>query len=172
MTITITIVHDKGDSANQAQVNALESILTYNGENTNSYSISGFPHTIALIEVVPFGVTPPSHSLKPIRRVIYGADQPSTSGQFFNFGLSRGIGYAGADVSIHLEDVTKISKKNLDESLTKLGSSDFLEAELFGKVITKKFFNEIKPHFDDTKTISENIAKYKTEAVKGGLKNG
>lgn len=167
MKIALIVVHDKGELENITQVDELEALLVGDVLDPTLYTILGMAHTFRLIEIVPDGVTPPAHSLKPTRRIIYGSDQPGTTGQFFNVGLTRGIGYLGAECGVYLEDASTLN--TLDESLEKLMSGvEFLEKESFGKVATSAFFQAVYPVMDDTKTLTAALPTYKTEAEEKG----
>jgi hypothetical protein len=164
MNIGIVFVHDKGAGGNTAQVAVLEGRLTL--IDGNAYSISGVAdHVFYLYEIVPQGVTPPSHSLHPVRRVIYGNDRPGTTGNFFNWGMSRAIGHESLDAMIYMETPASLSAANINNSLTNL--TDLLEDEPYGKMLTKSWFNAIKGSLDDTKTIGQAISAYKAQT--GGL---
>lgn len=173
MNIALILVHDKGALGNATQVTELTALLTPESPGSNIYTISDSDHRFILIEIVPKDVTPPSHSLLFTRRVIYGNDRPGTDGNFFNFGLSRGIDYLYADAAIYIENATTLSRVTIEASLAKLKENkEFLENETFGKVATRRFFQAIRPILDDTKTLAEAVTRYKTRASQEGLVNG
>lgn len=178
MTVALVLTHDKGDTLNASNASLLETFLNPDPSTPNMYTVTGLNgYQFFIVEIVPLGVTPPSHSLKPMRRVIYGTDQPSTSGQFLNFGLTRGVDYLNADIVIFIEDASKLTRKNLQDSSAKIiNNVEFLENELYGKFVTQRWHRTVMEgmgnKLDDKKTQSENLTIYKAKAVEGGLVNG
>lgn len=175
MTIALAFIHNKGTVGNANQVATLESGFKY---KEDSYSLTGSDHKYIFIEIVPHGILPPTHTLKP-KRVVYQSDRPETTGILFNFALSRGFDYLGADIVIYLSDVASLNSAQLASTLTKLTNNKLLgllENESFGTIVTKQWYTTVLSglgsHLDDTQSQIANIATYKGKAEVGGLVNG
>lgn len=73
----------------------------------------GIPHEVRFYHVVPHGVNRPAN-LDELdgQKVIYGDDFPMVEKTFFDWGLKRGTDH-GAEVSIFVEDLSKLNFKSL-----------------------------------------------------------
>lgn len=169
MNIAITLVHNKSDQENIDQINTLKALLTEvtdgpftNPETGDSWTTIhheitglGTPHTVKVYQVVPYGVTPPPNrgELQSGGIVYYGAGDEDKTGnhpRFFNWGLKRGVDN-GADVSLCIEDLSKLDFKKMLKKLQRVADkADPAEFEQ-----------------DESGKIA-NLAFLK----KGGLKNG
>lgn len=192
MKIAITLVHNKTDSQNSAQIEVLKSFLktvedvpfldeetgetwtTFHQELTDLST----PHEVRIYQVIPFGVTPPANrnDINSGGIVYYGKGDEDKIGnhpRFFNWELKRGTDN-GADLSIYLEDVSKFDVAKLEEKLVKLADKDdgteFAE-DVYGKIGTKKLLREVGQLKED-RQLGEAITEYKTRVVGKGLKNG
>lgn len=181
-SLAITLVHNKTDAENEAQITALKALLTevtdgpFTNEETGEtwttthHEIIGLtiPHTVKVYQVIPFGVIPPANrgEINSGGMVYYGLGDEDKIGnhpRFFNWGLKRGTDY-GADISLYLEDVSKFDITKLSTKFEKLiDKNDPMEfdEDVCGKLATVNLLKE-KGQLDETKTIE-------FELYKGGL---
>lgn len=171
MKLAITIVHNKSDAQNEAQITALASLLETvtdgpftnpdTGETwtTTHHEIKGLaiPHGVRVYQVIPFGVTPPPnrYAINSGGIVQFGENDTDKTGnhpRFFNWGLKRGTDH-GAEVCLYIEDVSKFDPTKLQFD------KDFSEED-FGKVATLKLLID-KGQLDEKNTIIQGIEKYK-----------
>lgn len=192
MKIAVTLVHNKPD--NEAQIDAVLSLVKRvtdtvtqdqvdeegNVTGQESFDIYHYeftdltiPHEVRFYHVVPFGVPRPAN-LDQLdgHKVLYGPeDQDKTETRFFNWGLKRGTDH-GADISLYLEDVSKLKPKDLAKTLGKLtdkaDKTEFSE-ETCGKFATVKLLREVG-QLDESKGKVQAISEYKQKIVEGGLK--
>ena len=162
MKIAVTLVHNKSDKENEAQIKAVlalvDKVVDTNVDQetgaeflTNHYEFKdfGIPHEVNFYHIVPYGINRPSN-LDQLdgHKVIYGSEFQMNEKTFFDWGLKRGTDH-GADVSIYVEDINKLNFKQL---LPK--------------------FEKIKDKQDPTEFLQESGAKIaNVEYIKkGGLK--
>lgn len=193
--LAITLVHNKTDAQNAAQIEAVKLMLEYaeeaipvfdeNGVQTGTTArpydkLTGLaiPHEIKVFQIVPYGVTPPPnrYDINSGGIVYYGVgdeDKTGTHPRFFNWGLKRGTDN-GADVSIYLEDVTQfdISKleKKLDKLINKNDDTEYAE-DTYGKLATVKLLREVGQLKED-RSFVDAITELKGRVVEKGLKDG
>lgn len=182
MNISITLVHNKTDAENQAQIESLKSLLNTiedihdefdeNGEVVGQFSTFhqefiglNIPHVVKIYQVIPFGVTPPENrgDINSGGIVYYGKGDEDKVGdhpRFFNWGAKRGIDQ-GADVSLYIDDVSKL---NVTDLRATLNSKPEFKEETFGKVISKEEFG--KGQLDEKKSLKDIISEKK------GVKRG
>jgi hypothetical protein len=193
MKIAVTVVHNKTDSENEAQIDALlgmvskvietitqdqfdeegnvigqESFEVYHYEFTNL----SIPHEVKFYHVIPYGVTKPAN-LDQLdgHKVFYGeGDQDKGETRFFNWGLKRGTDH-GADISLYLEDVSQLNPKTLQQTFeelkSKANSKEFAEVDC-GKMVTVKLLKELG-QLDETKGKAAAITEYKAKITMEGL---
>lgn len=192
MKISITLVHNKTDSENTAQIEALKPLLKTiedgpftnpdTGETWTTFHQEfiglNTPHEVRVYQVVPFGVTPPVNrgEIQSGGIVYYGEGDEDKTGnhpRFFNWGLKRGTDN-GADVSIYLEDVSKFDLKKLEKKLTKLmdrnDTTEYAE-DTYGKMGTVKLLKEVGQLKED-RNLSQAVAEFKQRVTQKGLKVG
>lgn len=156
--IAITLVHNKGEKRNIDQIEKLKKILVLKEDLHDEYNEAGevvgqhityhhefknlnFEHEVKIYQVIPYGVEPPPnrYDINSGGIVQYGEGDEDKTGdhpRFFNWGAKRGIDQ-GAELSIYLEDVSRMNAQSLKARLQ--ARSDFSE-ETFGKVISKDEF--------------------------------
>lgn len=189
MKISITLVHNKTDAQNEAQITALASYLeeivdgpftdpeTGESWTTTHHEIKGLniPHEVKVYQIIPYGVTPP-----PSRYLInsggivqYGLGDEDKTGshpRFFNWALKRGTDN-GADISIYIEDITKISPVKARQALQKFtNDTEFVEAD-FGKLASLRLLKQVGQLKED-KILNDAFIDLKSRVVEKGLKNG
>lgn len=190
MNIAIVITHNKGDLANQAQIESIKGLVTRitdintdpeSGETFETYHYEinnlGVPHELRIYQIVPFGVNvPPNFYELDSHNVLYRAGDEDKTGdhpRFFNWGMKRGTDY-GAEVVIHLEDVSKLDFKKLLPKLQKLSDqadkTEYVE-DAACKVGTVKLLKDVG-QLDETKTKNQALSTLKEQVVQKGLKNG
>ena len=183
MKISITLVHNKGDKQNKAQIELLKPLIEkrsvahdqydkdYNliGQfYTYYYSLIGMPEDVEvmLYQVIPYGVTPPPN-LDEIdsHKVFYGpedADVDET--RFFNWGTSRGSQH-GAEVAIYVKNVKQLKLGDLLPSLRKVADKnnkeDMVEATSVTAISTR-LFKEIGD-LDENEDVENALTKFKVE---------
>lgn len=187
--LAITLIHNKSNAQNQAQITALKSLLTTvtDGPFTDSetgatwttthHEITGLaiPHTVKVYQIIPFGVTPPPnrYEVNSGGIVYYGKGDEDKTGEhprFFNWGLKRGTDN-GADVSVYLTDPANLTATKARNALNKLvNDTEFVE-ETWGKIGTLKLLKQIGQLKED-RTFTQAVSDFKTRVVQGGLKNG
>ena len=89
---------------------------------TYYYTINAIdiPHEVRFYHVVPFGINRPSNMDElDGHKVIYGPEFQMVEKTFFDWGLKRGTDH-GADVSIYVEDLSKLDFKKLLPKLEKV----------------------------------------------------
>lgn len=200
MNIAITVVSNKTDAENEAQIDALlgmvskvsetitqdqfdeegnvigqESFEVYHYEFTNL----SIPHEVKFYHVVPYGVNKPAN-LDQLdgHKVFYGeGDQDKGELRFINWGLKRGTDQ-GADISLYLEDVSQLNPKTLRQTFedlkSKTNKKEFAEVDC-GKLVTLKTLLEVG-QLDETKSKETALSEYKDKIVDSGseveVKNG
>lgn len=189
VNIAIVLTHNKGDTGNAAQISTLKSLLTevVDGPFTNPetgetwttihHELIGlpFPHSVKVYQVIPFGVTPPPNrnEVNSGGMVYYRAGDEDKIGdhpRFFNWGLKRGTDN-GAEVVVHLEDVSKLVTEDLAVQLNTIIDPDTKEEYLEDtsvKIASLKLLKEVG-QLDETKTKIESIAEMKGKLE---VKNG
>lgn len=192
MNIALTLVHNKSDLENQAQIDSIKSLthavenihdeFNEKGEIVGQYSTFhqefkdlDIEHEVKVYQVIPFGVTPPPnrYEINTGGIVEYGLGDEDKTGEhprFFNWGLKRGTDN-GAEISIYIEDVSSLNPKSLKATFQKLvdknDDTEFAETSV-GKIATLKLLKE-KGQLDESKTISQSVnEKYKEGEVKRG----
>lgn len=185
MKIAVTLVHNKTPQENEAQIDALLQLVervtdTLTDEETGEqfdvyhyqFTDLATPHEVRFYHVVPFGVDRPAN-LDELdgHKVLYGPeDQDKGETRFFNWGLKRGTDH-GAEISLYLEDASKLKPKDLAKTLEKLldkaDKTEFVE-DASGKLATVRILKEVG-QLDETKTKAQAISAYKTKIAEGGL---
>lgn len=156
MKIAITLVHNKTDLENVAQINALKALLkevvdgpfvdpdTGQTWTTTHHEITGLniPHEVKVYQVIPYNVTPPAnrYSINSGGIVEYTAKEPLTGHhpRFFNWGLKRGTDN-GADVFIYLSATVNLNTQKIKNALNKLVNNIELLEENWGKIVPLNF---------------------------------
>jgi hypothetical protein len=192
MNIAITLVHNKGNQKNSEQIEALKTFLktVVDGPffdpnlqinyTTTHHEIIGlpFPHTVKVYQAIPFGEEGPDnrYDLNSGGMVYYRNGDENKVGdhpRFFNWGLKRGTDN-GADISIYIDDYTKLDITDLAIYLNSLidpqDPHEFVDGK-FGKLATLTLLKDIGQLKED-KSQAEAIADLKDRVVKGGKKNG
>lgn len=185
MKIAVTLVHNKPD--NEAQIDTILSLVKRvtdtitqdqvdeegNVTGQESFDVYHYEftdlkisHEVRFYHIVPFGVTKPAN-LDQLdgHKVFYGPeDQDKGETRFFNWGLKRGTDH-GAEISLYLEDVSKLKPKDLAKTLEKLVDKDdkteFSE-ETCGKLATVKLLKEVG-QLNETKEKAEAFTEYKAK---------
>lgn len=189
MKIAITLVHNKTDAQNEAQLQAIlpliEQIedvhdeLDENGQvigqySTFHYQIKALPieHEVRFYQVIPHGVThPPSLDLLDSHKVFYGPEDSSKGEtRFFNWGLKRGTDH-GADLSVYLADPVALTQTKLRNALSLLKNDTEYVETAWGKIGTLKLLKQVGELKED-RGLSEAVSDYKTRISQGGLKTG
>lgn len=186
MKIAITLIHNKTDVENSAQIEALKSLLVEvtDGPFTNPdtgetwttihHEIKNLniPHEVKVYQVVPFGVTPPANrgDINSGGIVYYGKGDEDKTGnhpRFFNWAHKRGTDN-GAEVSIYLEDVSQLTAAKVRNALTR--SNDYEDRE-WGKLATLKLLKQVGQLKEDRAFINA-ITELKQRVAEKGLKHG
>lgn len=200
MKIAITLVHNKTDSENVAQIEAAKLLVDEvkvpaftNDESGTSVPIvdpeSGIQkqiligykiknlaidHMVKFFQVFPYGVTPPAnYNDIDSHKVFYGKgdeDKTNDHPRFFNWGLKRGTDN-GADISVYLSDPAALTSTKVRTALNGLkNDTEFIE-EAWGKIGTLKLLREVGQLKED-RSLTQAITDLKTRVVEKGLKNG
>lgn len=192
MNISITLVHNKTDAENEAQIQALSSHLkqvtsgTFTDPSTGqTYTIThheiknlNISHQVKVYQVIPYGVTPPPsrYLINSGGLVYYGNDNTDKIGEhprFFNWGLKRGTDN-GADISIYLTDVSQFSAQKLSGHITAITKTPdptgFIE-DAYGKVATLKVLKTVG-QLKENMTFSQAVSDLKTRITQKGLRHG
>lgn len=191
MIISITLVHNKTDAENVAQVDAVKSLLEYGEEAIPVFDENGIqtgtsarpyekfiglaiPHEVKVFQIIPFGVTPPPnrYDINSGGIVYYGVGDEDKTGnhpRFFNWGLKRGTDN-GADISIYVEDVEKFTPQRLHGAITRMSNTEFVE-EQFGKLATVKLLREVGQLKEDRPFV-DAITELKSKVVEKGMRHG
>ena len=137
MKIAITLLHNESDAENEAQISTILGLIdrvTDTHEEFDSEGISqgffdtyhyefknfGIPHEVRFYHIVPFGFDRPSNMDElDGHKVYYGPEFADTQKTYFDWGLKRGTDH-GADVSIFVEDLSKLDFKKLLPNLEKV----------------------------------------------------
>ena len=183
--IAITLVHNKGDKGNSAQIEELKNLLVLKedlhdelnekGEVIGQYTTYhqefigiDTPHEVKVYQAIPYGVEPPPnrYDINTGGIVEYRAGDEDKTGdhpRFFNWGAKRGIDQ-GAELSIYLENVPKLTAQIAAVVLAE--KADFAVEE-FGKVISKEEF--VREQLKEDKELSEAVSEreLKVEARRG-----
>lgn len=178
MVISVTLVHNKTDAENAAQVTALANLLTLVNDDTGYYhtvTLAGETHEIRVFQIVPFGVTPPAniYSINSGGIVYYGEgdnDKIGSHPRFFNWGLKRGTD-RGASVSIYISDPSVLTGTKLRQSLGKLINDTELVEEPWGKLATLRLLKQVGQLKED-RDFTSAITDLKQRVVEKGLNNG
>lgn len=187
--ISVTIVHNKTDAENAAQITALQSLLTEvtDGPFTNPdtgetwttihHEITGLniEHEVKVYQIVPYGVTPPAnrYTINSGGIVYYGEGDQDKIGnhpRFFNWGLKRGTDN-GADISVYLSDPVGLTAVKARGAIGKIRNDVEFVEETWGKLATLRLLKEVGQLRED-RSFTEAITEYKTRVVGKGLKNG
>lgn len=158
MKIAITLVHNKTDAQNEAQIDTVlglvERLTNTNtdpetGEEFSTYHYEitglGIPHEVRFYHVVPFGVNKPSN-LDELdgHKVFYGPEYQMVEKTFFDWGLKRGVDH-GAEVSLYLEDLSKLDFKKILSKLQKVANktdkTEFVQ-DAGGKIANLEYFKK------------------------------
>ena len=198
LNLSITLVHNKTDVENEAQIEALLPLVvkvttqqqqdTYNdqgeviGQETvdiHHYELKGLniPHQARFYQIVPFGVTPPPNLYAlDSYKVFYGKGDEDKTGdhpRFFNWGLKRGTDH-GAEISLYLEDASKFDVSKLITKLQRLEAkvdpTEFIE-DASGKLATIKLLKQVGQLRED-RPLAQAVTDLKTRVVERGLRNG
>lgn len=175
MKIAITLIHNKSNIENEAQITTLKSLLTEvvdgpfidpsTGEiwTTIHHELIGLdiPHEIKVYQVIPYGITPPVNrgDVQSGNVVYFGAgdeDKVGNHPRFFNWGIKRGTDN-GAEINIYLED---ISKFNIQSLKVKLQSKPDFSEEPFGKIVSANLL-KTKGQLREDRGFSEAIEDLK-----------
>lgn len=201
MKISLTLVHNKTQAENEAQIAALANLVTEQTELIDGvddqgniipgmyqrkyYTINNLniPHELEIQHIIPYQPWNTSNPYKAElpsnlyllngRNVQYGKgdeDKVGSHPRFFNWALKRGTDN-GADISIYIEDITKISPVKARQALQKFtNNTEFVEAD-FGKLASFRLLKQVGQLKEDT-TLTNAITDLKTRVVEKGLKNG
>lgn len=192
MTIAVTIVHNKTDQENEAQITALSSLLEVAfdifDETDEQGNVIGqiqvpyhkiigldIDHRVKVFQVIPFGVTsPPSiYAINSGGIVYYGVGDENKVGthpRFFNWGLKRGTDN-GAEIAVYLQDPASLTGTKARQALAKLRNDTEFVEESWGKIATLRLLKEVGQLKED-RTFSEAVTDYKGRISQGGLKIG
>lgn len=197
MKITITLIHNKSDKENQAQVeffkDLIQEIIEDRGQDedgnpiTETYSVFkdlDIPHTVEFYQITPFQpdnkskpynavLTPNMHDL-PGPNVQYGKGDEDKVGdhpRFFNWGLKRGTDYGG-DISIYVPDVNDFNLDDLKYQVNSLidpeDKHEFAESGSI-KLATVKSLIEVG-QLDETKPLDEAFTNLKERVIVKGMR--
>ena len=182
MNLAIIITHNKTDADNIAQIETLKPLIEkqtiLNDEfdeqgnvvgqfETYYYTIKGLiGHEAKFYQIIPFGVTPPPNLYDiDSHKVFYGdgdEDKTDDHPRFFNWGLKRGTDN-GAEIVVHIEDITKFSVEDLAIQVNTLidptDKTEYTE-DLSVKVASLTLLKEVG-QLDETKTKQEAIEELK-----------
>lgn len=192
MNIAIILVHNLSEAANSQQITTLQNLLTtvtdgpfLNEETDEEWTTFhqevvglGIPHTVKVYQIIPYGVIPPTtrYEINSGGIVQYGKGDEDKTGdhpRFFNWGLKRGTDY-GADLVIHIEDISKLDFKKLLPKLQKLADradTTELVEDASGIVASLKLLKEVG-QLDEGKTKAQALTELRSKVVKRGFKNG
>lgn len=144
LKLAVTLLHDKSDSENEAQIDTILGLVERitdthtnpdTGESFDTYHYEikglGIPHEVRFYHIVPFGKNRPSNMDQlDGHKVIYGPEFQMGEKTFFNWGLKRGTDH-GAEVSIYVEDLSKVDFKallpQLQDVASKQTTTEFLQ---------------------------------------------
>lgn len=148
LKIAITLVHRYSDAKNKAQIDTVLGLvdrITDTHEEFNDkgevigafdtyhyeFKNFGIPHEVRFYQIVPYGkVQPQNFFALDSYNVLYGPEFASVEKTYFDWGLKRGTDH-GADVSIYVEDLSKLDFKNLIPKLqqveNKANPAEFLQ---------------------------------------------
>lgn len=158
MKIAITLVHNKSDAENEAQISTILGLVdriadthvdpeTQEEFYTYHYEIKdlGVDHEVRFYHVVPYGVTKPSN-LDELdgHKVYYGPEYQAIDKTYFDWGLKRGVDQ-GAEVSLYLEDLSKLDFKKMLSKLQKVADkadkTEFVQDD-GGKIANLEYFRK------------------------------
>ena len=192
MKLSITLVHNKNDKQNEAQITALKELLLevvdgpFLNEETGEewttihHELKGlpFPHEVKIYQVIPYGVTPPQnrYEINSGGIVQYGEgdnDKTGDHSRFFNWGFKRGSDN-GAEISIHIEDIKKFNVDDLAIQINSLidpeDKHEYAENQ-GAKIVTLKLIKKLG-QLDESKTRTQAFNDLKAKSAERGLKNG
>lgn len=171
MKIGITLVHDKSDSENEAQITTLKGLLqeivdgpfidpeTGEEYTTIHHELKGLdiPHEVKIYQVIPFGITPPQNRYEInsggiVEYRLGDEDKIGKHPRFFNWGLKKATNN-GAELNIFIEDIAKFDPKKIKDK-----KKDY-EEEDGVKYATVKLLKE-KGVIDESRSIDEGVRKY------------
>lgn len=192
MNIAITLVHNKTDAENAAQIETLKGLIkeVIDGPFTNpdtgevwttihhELKNVNIPHELKIYQVVPFGVTPPANrydinSGGIVQFGIGDEDKIDTHPRFFNWSLKRGTDN-GAAITILLEDVNKFTPQKLIGKLQRLADKNDTteyDEDDYGKLATLELLKKVGQLKED-RGMPAAITELKQRIVGKGLKHG
>jgi hypothetical protein len=194
MTIAVTVVHNKTNAENEAQIQALLALVdtiptTVTWDITDDEGIVtgqdsavlyhyqfknvAQEHRVIFFQVVPHGVTQPPSYPELLKAdgcggVMYGPEDAQRGlPRFFNWGLKRGVD-RGADIAIFLIDAADLTALKLKNALLDLKENSGYVERPWGRIVTKRALREIGQLKED-RTLAQAIQDYKDRLVAGGL---
>lgn len=194
MNLAITLVHNKSDQENVAQIVALKSLIETNEEFFDEYDEQGnvvgsytspfytlkglnIEHRVKFLQIVPFGVTqPPNLYQIDSHKVFYAKGDEDKTGdhpRFFNWGLKRGTDL-GADISLYIDNYKSFDIKKLATKLQKLydknDTTEYIE-DGSCKAGTVKLIKEVGLLREDV-PLDIAVTNLKGRVTMKGLKHG
>jgi hypothetical protein len=194
MIISVVLVHNRNNTQNVAQINALlpkiiTTWMTPDGPagvprdqipNETPYwpifTISGVstPHEVLFYQILPFGATKPSNmDLLWSHNVIYGQgdnDKTGSHPRFINWLMKRGFDQ-GADVVVYIADTVSFTGASLQTELNALSETMVLREPSWGKVIAKKLFIVVGQLLEDL-NFNASLLNLRQRLIAAGLERG
>lgn len=185
MNISIVIIHDKTDTVNEQQISDLLDNMTYHVDETQNTSSKGEAltkvekyytaddvtesHKIRIVQLLPDGKTQPtSFDTIDSQKVQFGESVAEV--KMYNEGLVKST-IRESDAALILTDIDEIDFTDLVTKGLTLGNKNTkkqLSEPAYGKMFSRYAIEAIG-FLDDTKTLSNAIADYKTKLTNRGM---
>jgi len=183
LKIAITIVHNKSNAQNQAQITALLPFVEKitDGPFTDPESGASWTtfhyqlkdlaieHEVRFFQVVPNGVTPPANLYDLDSQKVFYGPEDATKGatRFFNWGLKRSID-SGVDVACYLIDPTQLTAAKLQAGLDLLRDGTEFIDRTWVKLMTRRLLRVVGQLIEQG-TLNQAITDYKTRMAEKGV---